>query len=430
MSALILEARGLTKTYGATRALSAVDLDLSRGEIVSLLGANGSGKSTLTKILVGEVNAESGVMKKSPHARVGRVPQDPQVCGELNLLENLELGIENTNSIGWIRPDPARALAVLKDLGWENADLSMLGEALSPAQVQLVEIARQLLRNPEILILDEPTSRLGAQETSQLFQILQRLRGQGLCLLLVSHNVEDVLPRSDRFLVLRDGKSVLEGVASEEAVSRVIEILAGGEKERGRNLNSAESQEVFNLKGLVAHQFRAEQLKLFEKEILGIFGLQGSGRSTALRALFGLMQAQGDLRIRGQDYSMRKWNPGRALEAGLDFACEDRGQEGLALDLSIRDNILLSSRSRFWSRQHEDELRDLLAQFQTKYQSLDQKVSELSGGNQQKVFLARLAFRGNRILMLDEPFQGVDIGTKGVLARWIVDRARAGSSFF
>ncbi len=431
MSGLV--ARGVTKAYGATRALAGVDLDARAGEITAVIGQNGAGKSTLMGVLAGAVAPDAGTMTldgapfapRSPldarRAGVAMVHQELSLCPHLSVAENVMLGALPTRR-GLVDWDTARALAsaALEPLSGKGAiDPRAKVSELSLANQQIVEIARAL-RNGDarcrVLILDEPTSSLTARDAERLFERLRELRARGLVVLYLSHFLEEVKGLADRFVVLRDGKSAGEGDVGATSIDAMVELMAGRRVEKLYTRSARAPREV-----VLSIEGRGAKLELRRGEIVGIAGLVGAGRTELLRSIFGLdPPGRGTVRVKGA----AGWrSPHARLAQGVAMASEDRKAEGLAIELSVAENVTLAG-PRGWLvtvGATERAAAPWLERLKVRGRA-SQRASELSGGNQQKVALARILHRGADVLLVDEPTRGIDVEAKAQIYA-LLDRA-------
>ena len=431
----LLELRGISKRFAGVVALHKVDLTLRRGKVLALVGENGAGKSTLMKILAGAHRPDSGHIRLAGRDLELSSPEDAQAAGigiiyqefslvpSLNVYENLFLGRERTNRFGACARMQMRreAQAVLDRLG-AQIPLSALVSDLSVAQQQFVEIAKALLREARILIMDEPTATLTPQEVERLFRVVRDLIQQGVSIIFISHHLEEVFEIADTILCLRDGQSVGERPAAQCSPDELIKLMVGRDvaqiyPPKPEASGGSVFLEVRRLQR--RRQLPEISFSVRAGEILGIAGLVGAGRTKMIRALIGADRAhQREIWLKGKRVKIE--NPADAQAFGIGLVPEDRKQQGLVLGASVQDNILLSSlrkvcrpRWRFinWpaaravTRCHVERLR-------VKADSLNQSVRTLSGGNQQKVVLARWLSADCHLLILDEPTRGIDVGAK------------------
>lgn len=432
MTERLLLVRGLTKAFGGTRALDGVDLDVGPGEVHAVLGENGAGKSTLMKILSGSVRPDAGRIElegrehdpRSPDdaRRVGVaiVPQEPELAAHLSVEENIVLGAEPTR-FGVVNRRTMRETAV-RVLGQvanddERIDPSRLASTLSPSERQRVVIARALsVAAPRVLILDEPTSSLTSADVDRLFTVIQQLKRAGLSVLYVSHFLEEVLRIADRYTVLRDGRFAGAGSISQTTGDDLVRLMAGGAVERRRRtVRRAPGEVVLVVDSLAGRQLPlSASLELRAGEVLGIAGLVGAGRTELLRVLFGLDAVKsGRVRIGAQ---MGPASPMRRLAQGVGLLSEDRKGEGLAAQLTIVENLTMSRRRGWgpfvWPSEERRVAEQFVERLGIRCRDVSQRMTELSGGNQQKVALARLLHHDVDILLLDEPTRGIDVRSR------------------
>jgi len=422
-----LSIAGLRKAFDATIALASVDLEVHPGEVHAVIGENGAGKSTLMGVLAGAVARDGGTIAldgapyapRSPRdARdlgVAVVHQELSLCPHLSVTENVLLGIE-TARFGIVdrRAERARVRAALDRVGAKTIDPDQRVSELSPAAQQLVEIARSVAAAlPRVLILDEPTSSLGAADAERLFSLVRDLRTQGVSILYVSHFLEEVQQLCDRYTVLRDGQSVASGKISDTTIDELITKMAGRSVERLFERAPRTAGEVLlDVRALSSHP-RPDNasLQVRRGEIFGIAGLIGAGRTELLRAIFGLEKVvRGEVRVGA-------WTgpttPHDALAHGVGLLSEDRKREGLALTRSVAENLTLSSLPRVVrARDQQAATKTWVERLGIRVSDVDAPVARLSGGNQQKVALARLLHHDVDVLLLDEPTRGVDVRSK------------------
>ncbi|GJH35876.1 sugar ABC transporter ATP-binding protein [Paraburkholderia hospita] len=451
MNQPVLKAVSITKRFGATTALTHLDLDIRAGEVVALMGANGAGKSTLVKIISGVYGADSGALSlrgepfapSSPqHAKrlgVATVHQSiaDAVVPTLSIADNLLLDKLCDGASAWrmtpaARVDAARPLAQRVGL---DADLSAPLHTLSLAAQQLVTLARALAGNPSLLILDEPTASLSAPEAERLFALIERLRADGAAILLVSHRLGDLRRIADRVTVMRDGRIVADlrppidfDAAVETMIGHALPADRAASRESGTSGNV-----LFSVRDLrLTPASIPFDLDLEEGEIVAIAGPVGGGKSRLARVIFGETRAvQGDMQLLGKSWRPR--SPADSIRAGVYLAGEDRWRSSLFPDSVPFASIAGTLSFPFLSRWHRggfvhreterSAARDAIAAFGVRCTGPDDRLSRLSGGNQQKVVLARWHTEPSKLLLLDEPFQGVDAGARADIVALLRKRA-------
>jgi ribose transport system ATP-binding protein len=428
------EMRGVRKAFGSTVALDGVDFSVNDGEVCALVGQNGAGKSTLMSILAGAVAPDSGEMRigggpytpRSPidarHRGVAMIYQGLSLAPDLSVMENIALGAAPSRW-GIVRRDEVRrtAVAALADLGHPDIDPTTPAGALSPAGQQLVEIARALASGCRVLVLDEPTSSLAHGDVRRLFEIVARLRSQGQAIVYISHFLEEVQAVSDRFVVLRDGRVAGQGRTADTAASAIVELMVGRAVNELYPRSDRRAADVaLDLADVMPG---AATLQLRRGEIVGIAGLLGAGRTRLIRTIFGLEPVRsGRIRV-GTFEGMA--SPADRWSQGVGMVSEDRGAEGLALDLSIADNLTLSKLDGLgrgplvMPSVQASATRTWIDRLQVRCAGPRQPVSALSGGNQQKVAVARLLYHDVDVLLLDEPTRGIDVASKAQIYQLI-----------
>jgi ribose transport system ATP-binding protein len=440
--------RNVTKSFGATRALSGVSLEVQAGEVLALIGENGAGKSTLMKVLSGAYLPDAGTIELDGkrfvpgdplHARQGGIEmiyQELTLAPHLTIEENIVLGGEPTRR-GWLDRKKRRAMAMSALRELEQGDLPIDAPAGSRpiAEQQIVEIARALVRQPKVLILDEPTSSLTKRDAESLFRVIRRLRDRGVSVIYISHFLEECQALSDRFTVLRDGESVGSGPMAGADLREIIRMMVGREvKDIYPRMPHPLGEPVLSVRRLAGRSKPTSvSFDLRAGEILGIAGLVGAGRTESLRAIFGLDETRkGSVKVFGTESV--GLSPRRRLDQGVGLLSEDRKAEGLLLGRSLSDNLTLTrlgpvSRLGLVS----DRLQSVtttawMKRLDVRAQGAEQAIGELSGGNQQKVAIGRLLHHEARILLLDEPTRGIDVGSKAQIYRLIGELAVAGKS--
>jgi len=441
-----LRVQGVARSFGATRALDGVDLEVAAGEVHAVLGENGAGKSTLMRILAGALRPDAGRLEldgasyapagplAARRAGVAVVHQELNLAPHLTVAENLVLGVE-AHRLGWLRPGAwrPRIAAVLGRLGHPELRPDVPVGRLAPAARQLVEIARALLGEARLLVLDEPTSSLGLEDIHHLFRIVRDLAAGGVSVLYVSHFLEEVREVADRYTVLRDGRTVAAGSLAGTSLEELVGVMLGRRLEEMYPRVAREPGEVLlRVEDLHGRRLPAGvSLELRRGEILGLAGLVGAGRTELLRVLHGLDPVRrGRIRVAAVD--LAGLGPPARLAAGVGMLSEDRKEEGLALDLPVADNLLLGRHRRYaragWlpARTLRRVAADWLARLDIRARGPEQPARDLSGGNQQKLALARLLHHEAEVLLLDEPTRGVDVGSKAAIWRLVGELAARG----
>jgi len=436
----MLTLRSIAKSFGATVALDGVDLDVAPGEVHALIGENGAGKSTLMNILSGAFSPDRGTMvvggkpyvpRGTADARdrgIAHIHQELALCPHLSVAENILMGIEPSRG-GWLRRDELndRAASLLADFGRGEIDPRTRTSNLPLADQQVVEICRALARDARVLLMDEPTSSLQRANVERLFGTIRRLRDHGIAVIYISHFLEEVREIATRYTVLRDGRSTGSGTLASVSDGELISMMVGravdtisSPTHAARRPTTEILLEIENLSS--PPRLRAASFTLHRGEVLGIAGLIGSGRTDLVRTLFGLREKEtGRITMHGN---------------GFGYLSEDRKGEGLALQLPIADNVTMSrfetcSRGGWIDRHRQNQQTgDAMQRLRIKAPGPRGIVGRLSGGNQQKVALARLLHQDPEVLLLDEPARGIDIGSKSDIYREIGLLASQGKGIF
>lgn len=432
----LLRMTDVSKRFGATQALRNVSLALRRGEVLALIGENGAGKSTLMKVLSGAVTADSGTLElagqpfrprgpaDSRRAGVAMIYQELTLCPDLSVEDNVMLGQEQRR-VGLLRRASQRQLvqAALERLGHPELRPEALVGELSVGAQQLVEIARALVQQARLVVFDEPTSSLTQRDAGRLFAVIRKLRDAGLGVIYISHFLEEIRQVCDRYAVLRDGESVGGGDLQGVTEAEIVRLMVGRTvQELFPTVPHEPGDVVLEVQQLAGQRLPTDvSFTLRSGEILGLAGLVGAGRTETLRALFGLAPTRGGTVLVRQHPPAA--TPRARIRAGLGFLSEDRKQEGLAQTRSLADNITLSRLTPYsrwgWLRlgQRRRQVDEWLRRMQVKASSPEAPAHSLSGGNQQKVALARVLHEDAQILLLDEPTRGIDVGTKAEIYR-------------
>lgn len=445
-----IEIRGIDKAFMGIKALRGIDLDIVPGEILALVGANGAGKSTLMKILAGAHRPDAGTISIDGAPLDFHRPQDAQDHGistvyqelmivpELTVVENVFLGDLRRGRFGLVDWAGMRVEAqrILSTLGF-TTPVEALANSLSIAEMQLIEIAKTLTRPSRLIIMDEPTASLANEEVENLLAIVRKLSADGIAIIFITHHLNEIFEVCDRAVILRDGENAGEAKVADLSETDLVSMMLGrsvaAAKERSDTVLRS-NEVVLEARGVTRFpDLHDVNITLRRGEVLGIAGLMGAGRTELLRVLCGADRAtSGTITVKGKVGHFR--SPRAALESGLGLAPEDRKGEGLMLPLSIACNITLSSLD-----QHVGPLglrlagetataQDLARKLQVKHASVHQAVGELSGGNQQKVVLAKLIGAGVDIYLLDEPTRGIDVGAKEAIFDLVWDLTEQGAA--
>ncbi|MEY1554425.1 sugar ABC transporter ATP-binding protein [Yoonia sp. R2331] len=442
-----IQMRDIYKSFGPVQVLEGVSLDVKAGEIVALLGSNGAGKSTLMKILTanytknsGEIRVNDAVVQfNSPRdaARVGItfLPQEISVFPELSIAENICMNADGKGTVDW--SDIARrAQAVLEDLGFGHLGADTLVADLPVAERRIIEIARALESQAEILVMDEPTASLSEQESEQIFTILRRLKERGTSIVYISHFLKEVFEISDRIVVLRDGLNAGEFDPHTSQVGEVVNAMLGkvaGSMFEDRDPLPANAPVVFTCKGLTQPgKIEDVSFDLHAGEILGVFGLIGSGVEVLGRLVFGAegRPSAGEMMLSGKPY--QPVSPLKGKDAGIGFVTAERKTDGIMADMSVRENLVAAFQQDFGNTVFTSPARetahtnDWISKLGIKTSGPEQPIRLLSGGNQQKVCVARWLNPKVKMLILEEPTRGVDVGARREIYSHLVDFARSG----
>ncbi len=444
----VIELRGISKNFPGVKALSGVDFDIYPGELHALCGENGAGKSTLIKVMTGAhapdegqifVNGEA-VSFSNPQQALAKgiacIYQELSIVPQMDVANNLFLGnVFTKGKSGFLDKkrlyhDSAEILSQYVKL---DVDPHEIAGRLSVAQQQMVEIGRALTRNAKVIIMDEPTSSLSDKESETLFDLIRMLKADGIAIIYISHKLDEVMRLSDRITILRDGQKITTVNTADTTTEQLITNMLGRELSNMYNKQPAEiGQTVLEVHNLTRHGvFEDISFSVKSGEILGFFGLVGAGRTEIMRAIFGIdPYDSGEILLDGE--KLRGKSPVQAIRRGIGFATEDRKGEGLALRLSILANMTivklpqlskLGVISRKKQRATADEYVESIS---IKTPSVSQLVGNLSGGNQQKVVVARWLMMQPKVLILDEPTRGIDVGSKSEIYSLIIRLAQQG----
>jgi rhamnose transport system ATP-binding protein len=435
----VLSLEHVTKSFGAVRAVIDASIELRAGEAHALVGENGAGKSTLVKMLAGVHQPDTGtiymdgnvVQLSSPatarDAGIAVIYQEPTLFPDLDVAENVFMGRMPRRSGGMV--DRAAMLdevgAVMRRLG-VRLDPNRLTRGLSIADQQIIEIAKALTLDAKVIVMDEPTAALSAAEVARLFRVIETLRAEGAAVVFISHRLDEVFATCQRVTVMRDGRSVLASPASELTSDQLVRAMVGRDIEKRQGVERTSSGEVVLKVDRLTREGKFVDISFEVRagEIVGLAGLVGAGRTEIAQAIFGIDRYDaGSVMVSGRP--VKKGSPTAAMAAGVGLVPEDRRQHGLVMGESIERNIVLASLSRV--RRHgliaAGVSRDFAAtwsqRLQIKFNRLADPVSTLSGGNQQKVVLAKWLSRQPRLLIVDEPTRGIDVGTKAEVHKLI-----------
>ncbi|MGO1770446.1 MAG: sugar ABC transporter ATP-binding protein [Microbacterium sp.] len=444
---LALDVHGITKHFDGVQALGGVDLEVRPGEIHALLGENGAGKSTLIKVItgvhrqdsgqvyVGGVRSEFADVRSANRAGVVALYQELSIIPTISVAENIALAEGPPSTAGVVRWSEMRRRAQrqLDRLG-QRIPLGALAGDLSPVKQTMVSVARALSIDARVLILDEPTASLTDTEIEDLFEVLRRLRADGVAIVYVSHRLEEVFEICDRLTVMRNGETIVTQEVAESSIDSVIATMVGRKQddlypERG----TATDEIVLTVDGLSGKRVRDASFTARRGEVIGIGGLAGSGRSELLRLLAGAQKRTGG-QVSVDGRSFRGRGVGQALAAGIALVPEERRSQGVILSSGIDENIsvpnlkTISPGGIVSNRRLRDLAKAGMRDLKVKASSVRQPVGQLSGGNQQKVVLAKMLARNPTVLLMDEPTRGIDVGTKVEIYRLIRGLAAQGTT--
>ncbi|MBG2914288.1 ribose ABC transporter ATP-binding protein RbsA [Proteus terrae] len=428
----LLELKDIDKSFPGVKALSGATLRIYPGRVMALVGENGAGKSTLMKVLTGIYKKDAGEViyqgesytfngpKSSQEAGIGIIHQELNLIPELTIAENIFLGREFTRAFGAIdwKKMYAEADKLLARLNLAYSSHRLVSE-LSIGDQQMVEIAKVLSFGSKVIIMDEPTDALTDTETESLFSVIRELRDQGCGIVYISHRLKEIFEVCDDVTVLRDGQFIGEKTVASLKEDTLIEMMVGRKLEdQYPRINIPQGKTKLNVINLSGEDVHDVSFSLHESEILGISGLMGAGRTELMKIIYGaLPKTNGTVELDGKPCQIKK--PAEGLEQGIVYISEDRKRDGLVLGMSVKENMSLTA-LRYFSRgmgvlNHKEEqltVGDFIKLFNIKTPSMDQTIGFLSGGNQQKVAIARGLMTRPKVLILDEPTRGVDVGAK------------------
>jgi ribose transport system ATP-binding protein len=444
----LLRMVNISKHFPGVQALDKVDFEVYPGEVVGLLGENGAGKSTLVKILSGVYTKDQGsiyfrgesVDPKNPQMSqslgISTIYQELALVPQLSVAENLFLNREPRQlpMLGMVdfKKMEADARHILADLGVDIPPTKLVKDLTVAAQ-QMVEIAKAVSRNAHLILMDEPTSALSNKEVKAIFEIMNRLREKGVAVVFISHRLEEVLKVVDRVIVMRDGQRVGELSIQEATLDKIIRLMVGREMGLFPQMESEIKEPVLEVRGLSGNNVVQDvNLTVRKGEIVGLAGLVGAGRTDVARLIFGAdRRTSGTILINNEPVHIN--NPSDALEYGIGWVPEDRKQQGLVLGMSVKENASMAIMQRLSNLLgminlgHQDEIvNNYVQKLDIATSSLDKPVNELSGGNQQKVVLAKWLSTKPKVLIMDEPTRGIDVGAKAEIHALIRQLAKEG----
>ena len=447
MDQLLLKMEGIEKSFPGVHALSNCRFDLRKGEIHALVGENGAGKSTMMKVLTGIHAPDAGVISLEGNSMSFRSPRDAQLAGismvhqELNLMnhltvaQNIFIGRESEGLFLNERSINKRAIELFDRLNIKMDPEALVG-SLSVSHQQMIEIAKAISYNAKIIIFDEPTATLTDNEIDELFKIMDELRKNGVGMVYISHRMDEIRRISDRVTVMRDGEYIGTLNKDEIDIEKIIHMMVGRvtyEEHKQGSAVGAGTPAVLRVENMSSKDVKDVSFELYKGEILGIAGLVGAGRTELARLIFGAdKRMSGEIYLNGQKVSIN--SPSDAVKHGIGYLSEDRKRYGLALGMSIADNIVMTNLDDFISagiineKKIESAAKESIGKINIKTPSARQLVKNLSGGNQQKVIIAKWLLRDCDILIFDEPTRGIDVGAKSEIYKIINHLAEMGKS--
>jgi ribose transport system ATP-binding protein len=443
----VIEMKGISKSFSGNKVLDRVDFQLLPGEVHALMGENGAGKSTLIKILTGIYERNEGTVtvkgnevhfhnpKEAEQSGIAVIHQELNIIPSLTVFENMFLGKELTVGRFGFTKDKEMKQKTKEYLNRLGIDLDPNVEAgkLSVGQQQMIEIARAVAANTEVLIMDEPTAALTDREIEALFKVISSLKEQGVAIVYVSHRMEEIFQICDRISVLRDGQFIDVKEVATTNFDEIVKLMVGrqlGERfpERDTNIGG----ERFKVEGLTCKgSFENIHFSVNQGEVIGVAGLMGAGRTEIMQAIFGYRHLDaGKIFIDGKEVTIK--TPHDAIKAGIAFVTEDRKSQGLILDLSVRENFSItnldkiSAKSLISSQKEVSMVDEMIEKLRVKTSGRELSVKSLSGGNQQKIVIGKWLGMNPKILILDEPTRGVDVGAKKEIYQLINDLTKQG----
>ena len=444
----LLKAENISKSFPGVKALDKVNLNIEGGKVHTIIGENGAGKSTLMKILMGILLPDEGeILYKGVKVKlmsvqeaiktgISMIHQELLPFPELSIAENIFMGNEPTSRIpGWInKKEMNKNAALLMDKLGAKVDVTRAMKELSIAEMQMVEIAKAISNQSEVIIMDEPTSALSNREIAILFSIIEELKQQGIAIIYISHKMDEIFKISDTITVMRDGKHITTCAINDIDQKKLISLIVG------REINSifdkkenTPGEVILSVTELTGEKFKDINFNLRRGEIVGIAGLMGSGRTEIVNSIYGLEKiVKGDIFINGKKVKIR--SPKDAIKNSIGLVSEDRKKYGLVLGSSVKHNISLSSLEKcknglFLNLKEENEIANAqINKLNIKTSSSDQLANYLSGGNQQKIVIAKVLLNDADIIIFDEPTRGIDIGAKSEIYKLMTQLATEGKA--
>ncbi|WP_297598806.1 ribose ABC transporter ATP-binding protein RbsA [uncultured Cetobacterium sp.] len=428
---IILQMTDIYKSFPGVKALDGACLNVYKGRVMALMGENGAGKSTLMKIMTGIYSKDSGKIiyhgqevifsktKDSQDAGISIIHQELNLIHHMSITENIFLGREITNQFGkidWMIMHK-EARAILNLLNVSDSEKTLVKD-LTIGKMQMIEIAKALSQNAKLIVMDEPTDALTDKETESLFKVIKELTSEGKSIIYISHRLKEIPEICDDITILRDGKFIAEAEVKDIDQNYIIEKMVGRTlTEQFPNINVTPGEEVLKVENLCGKYVNSANFSLKKGEILGVAGLMGAGRSELVKTIYGYYKkSSGKVYIEGTEVNI--CSPEEGVNNGIAYVSEDRKGDGLVLGLSVKENMTLSSLKYFSSKlglkktSENKAVQEYIEKFGVKTPSADQIIKNLSGGNQQKVAIAKALLTNPKILILDEPTRGVDVGAK------------------
>lgn len=448
MSEFVIEMKGITKIFPGTKALDKVDLSIKSGEIHALLGENGAGKSTLMNVLVGQYIMDEGEIfmdgkpvkisspKEASDKQIVIVPQELNLIPEASIAENIFLGNERANGIkiNWKEAEK-EAVELLKLLDVE-VDVTQKVKYLSAAYQQLVSIARALAYSPRVLILDEPTAVLTTKEAESLFASMQRLKKQGISMIFITHHLDEVMEQADRATIMRDGQLVTVTEIKDITKEGIITNMAGKKVVESTHINRDVPDEVFFEAQNMTRpgEYENVNFKVRKGEILCVAGLVGAGRTEIFKSVFGITRPEPGAKMFVEGKEVDIVDPRAAIKLGMGYVSEERRHDGITPGMSVMENMMLPSYDQLKKNgliNFKEAIKitdEYISRFRIKTAGRDALIKNLSGGNQQKVIVARWMAKGIKMLIMDEPTRGIDVNAKAEIHALVRELADNGVS--